>query len=167
MDISLESLRIPLNLGLAVLGGAVVGWNRQRKNHPAGLRTMMLVSLGSAAFVLSGAAVLTHNVEGRNFSDPTRVIAGIVGGIGFLGAGTIIRAGREVKGVTTAAAIWVVAAIGASFGLSLYALGLSTALLTALILWLSPVEAAMFGQKNNGRPVEEPGSDGRDGPPLV
>ena len=167
IDFALDSVRVPLNLSLAVLGGAVVGWNRQRKNHPAGFRTMMLVSLGSAAFVLTGAAVLTHNVEGRNFSDPTRVIAGIVGGIGFLGAGTIIRAGREVKGVTTAAAIWVVAAIGAAFGLSLYELGIGTVLLTALILWLSPVESAVFGGKNGGRPVDDPEAGRRDGDSLV
>src|ERR1044071_8825488 len=132
LNFSLDSARVPLNLALAVVGGAVVGWNRQRKNHPAGFRTMMLVSLGSAAFVLTGAAVLTHNIEGRNFSDPTRVIAGIVGGIGFLGAGTSFRGGGEGEGVTTGAGIWVVAAIGASFGLSLYVLGATTVVLTAL-----------------------------------
>jgi putative Mg2+ transporter-C (MgtC) family protein len=79
-DSVLSSIHIPINLGLAVLGGSVVGWNRQKTNHPAGLRTMMLVSLGSAAFALTGAAVLLKDVEGRNSADPTRVIAGIVGG---------------------------------------------------------------------------------------
>jgi len=127
---------------------------------------MMLVSLGSAAFALVGSAVLLKDVEGRNFADPTRVVAGIVGGIGFLGAGTIIRAGREVKGATTAAAIWVTAGIGAAFGLSLYELAGSTVVLTALILWLSPVEAAVFGRENN-RPVTDAGSGGRGGDALV
>ena len=164
-DVSLlQSAHIPLNLSLAALG--IVGWNRQRCNHLAGPRTMMLVSLGSAAFALTGAAVLLKDAEGRNFADPTRVIAGIVGGIGFLGAGTIIRAGREVKGVTTAAAIWVTAAIGASFGLSQYLMGASTVILTALILWLSPVEAAVFGRDHN-QPVGDAGSGRRDGDALV
>lgn len=151
-------LHIPIDLGLATLGGSVVGWNRQRKNHPAGLRTMMLVSLGSAAFILAGKSLGAAGIEA------SRVLQGIVGGIGFLGAGTIIRAGREVKGVTTAAAIWVTAGIGAAFGLELYVLGASTVVLTALILLLSPVEAAVFGRENN-RPV---GGEGRrDGDVLV
>ena len=160
-----ESPETILRLALAVLAGGVVGWNRQRRGHPAGLRTMMLVSLGSAAFVLMGLAVLSRNEAGRNLSDPTRVIAGIVGGIGFLGAGTIIRAGGEVRGVTTAAAIWATAAIGAAFGLGLYVLGTVTVGLTAAVLWLSPVEAAVFGDGKHG--LTDGAEGARDEGPLV
>jgi len=151
MDLSqLEPLRLPLNLGLAVIGGGVVGWNRQRTNHAAGLRTMMLVSLGAAAFVAAGATLGAGDVAAAAAS---RVLQGIVGGIGFLGAGSLIRAGQHVKGVTTAAAIWATAGIGTAFGLGLYVLGATTVALTMLILWLSPVEAAVFGERNGERPA--------------
>ncbi len=160
-----SSLHVALNLGLAVVSGGVVGWNRQRMNHPAGLRTMMLVSLGSAAFMVAGAGAT--GPDGAGHIDASRVLQGIVGGIGFLGAGTIIRAGREVKGVTTAAAIWVTAGIGAAFGMGLYVLGASTVILTALILWLSPVESAVFGSRSAARPVDDAGSGRRDGDALA
>lgn len=157
MDPLQQFLDVGPKLAAAVLAGGVVGWNRERTERPAGLRTMMLVSLGSASFVLIGSAVMARDPAGQNLSsDPTRVIAGIVGGIGFLGAGTIIRAGREVKGVTTAAAIWTSAAFGAAFGLGLYVYGAIAVALTMLILWLSPVERALF------RTGRDNGPDRRD-----
>jgi putative Mg2+ transporter-C (MgtC) family protein len=159
-------LHIPVDLGLAALGGSIVGWNRQRKHHPAGLRTMMLVSLGSATFVHAGRGLIQFDPSSSGTAEASRVLQGIVGGIGFLGAGTIIRAGREVKGVTTADAIWVTAGIGAAFGLEQYILGASAVLMTALILLLSPVEDAVFGRENN-RPVSSEGSGRRDGDAIV
>jgi putative Mg2+ transporter-C (MgtC) family protein len=163
MDVPYADLEICLRLGLAVMGGAVVGWNRQRKRHPAGLRTMMLVSLGSAAFMVAGAAMATSNGVTSPVGDRSRVLQGIVGGIGFLGAGTIIRSYGEVKGVTTAAAIWVVAAIGSAFGLGLYVLGGASVGLTMLILWLSPLESAVFKHGQKARGMDRPKSPEEDG----
>lgn len=159
MDPLQQFMDIGPKLAAAVVAGGIVGWNREKTDRPAGLRTMMLVSLGSATFALVGSAVVTRNPAGENISDPTRVIAGIVGGIGFLGAGTIIRAGREVKGVTTAAAIWTSAAFGAAFGLGLYIYGAVAVVLTMLILALSPVERAIFGNDRPDRPTDMAASD--------
>lgn len=144
MEMPYGELETCLRLGLAVLGGAFVGWNRQRKRHPAGLRTMMLVSLGAAAYMVAGSALAATNGSITPAGDRSRVLQGIVGGIGFLGAGTIIRSFGEVKGVTTAAAIWVVAAIGSAFGMGFYVLGSASVGFTMLILWLSPLESAVF-----------------------
>ena len=136
-DLAVNSYHIPLNLGLAVLGGGAVGWNRERSNHAAGLRTMMLVSLGAAAFAMAGLA-LSGDGSTAGLGSTSRVIQGIVGGIGFLGAGSIMRAGAHVKGVTTAAAIWATAGIGGAIGPGLYALGGTTGGLTVPIPWRSP-----------------------------
>ncbi len=165
MTLNFEDLRVPLDMTLAVLGGAAVGSNRQRTHHPAGFRTMMLVSLGAAAFVAAGRTLSGGDASFVG-SNASRVLQGLVGGIGFLGAGTIIQAGRQVKGVTTAAAIWVTAAIGAAFGLGLYVLGGTAVVLTMLILWLSPVEAAVF--KSNGNdPVDDEDCGKRGGDVMV
>jgi putative Mg2+ transporter-C (MgtC) family protein len=144
--ITLDTLESVLKLALAIGAGAVIGWNRQRKNHPAGLRTMMLVSLGAAGFMVLGEDIAVTGIPSAG--DRSRVVQGIVGGIGFLGAGTIIRSGGEVKGVTTAAAIWVVAALGACLGMGMYVVGLAMTVLTTLILWLAPLESAVFKDKN-------------------
>src|SRR5215207_7615543 len=98
-----------LRLGAAVLAGALIGIDREIRDKPAGLRTITLVSLGSAVFTLTAL--------GAGMSDSTsRVIQGIVTGIGFLGAGTIIRGqtDQSIRGLTTAASIWLAAAIGIS-----------------------------------------------------
>ena len=106
-----------LRLGAAVLMGAIIGLDRELRGKPAGLRTVALVALGSAVFVLTAAG------EG-NPDSTSRVVQGIVTGIGFLGAGTIIRGQTEesVKGLTTAASIWLAAAAGIACGLAQWAL---------------------------------------------
>jgi putative Mg2+ transporter-C (MgtC) family protein len=100
-------------LGLAMVLGAVVGWQRERVHSNAGLRTHMLVCLGAAFFVLASVQ------SGQTSADISRVIQGIVAGIGFLGAGTILKMTDrlEVHGLTTAASIWLTAAIGVGAGL--------------------------------------------------
>ena len=105
-------------LGLAAVGGALVGLERELHDKPAGLRTNMLVALGAAGFVLTALAStqLAAPGEGRLGFDPTRILQGIVGGIGFLGAGVIIHSSGDIQGITTAAAMWVVAAMGAACG---------------------------------------------------
>jgi putative Mg2+ transporter-C (MgtC) family protein len=100
-------------LVLAALLGAVIGFQRERVRSPAGLRTHMLVGMGAAFFVLASV------VSGESSADISRVLQGIVAGVGFLGAGTILKVGElgEVHGLTTAASIWLTAAIGSGAGL--------------------------------------------------
>ena len=123
-----------LRLSLAAVLGGLIGIERELRDREAGLRTHLLVSLGSAlftivsaygfhAFLASGASVVR--------ADPTRIAAQIVTGIGFLGAGAIIRQGFSVRGLTTAATLWVVAAVGMACGAGYYS---AAALSTALVL---------------------------------
>ena len=128
-------------LALAVVLGSVLGWERQMGRHPAGLRTHMLVSLGAAAYTVAGAyggwALLSGGVG--TVEDPGRVAAQIITGIGFLGAGTIWRASAEenvIRGLTTAASIWVAASIGMLSGYGLYVLAAGTAILSFVVLRL-------------------------------
>jgi len=113
---------------VAIASGAWVGTERQRKEKPAGLRTMALVALGSCAFTLVGYSFTS------NTGDAGRVAAQIVTGIGFLGAGVVLRGAGGVQGVTTAATIWVVAAIGMTIGAGYAAGGFGLALLTRGVL---------------------------------
>ena len=99
-----------VRLFLAFVAGAVVGFEREQNDRPAGLRTHMLVSGGSALFTM------TSIVMAGNGDDRTRIAAQIVSGIGFLGAGTIFRSGTAVRGLTTAAGLWTVAAVGMGIG---------------------------------------------------
>ena len=124
-----------LRLGSAVLVGAIIGFDREIRNKPAGLRTMALVALGSAVFVLTALGSAT--------SDSTsRVIQGIVTGVGFLGAGTIIRGQTEesVRGLTTAASIWLASAIGIACGLALWPLVIGACVLGVIVLVLEPID---------------------------
>ena len=115
----LDSLDILFRLGLAgVLGGAI-GLERELREREAGLRTHLLVSIGAALFTLVSAYAWSDwtfsTRQGLTF-DPTRIAAQVVSGIGFLGAGAIIRQGLSVRGLTTAASLWLVAAIGMAAG---------------------------------------------------
>lgn len=123
-------------LGLALALGALLGWEREHEKKPAGLRTHMMVSLGSASVMLATVGVLAPGLFPNDYVrlDPTRVIAGVVGGIGFLGAGTIIRSRGSVAGITTAASIWVTGAIGVACGLGAHSLALLTGIGAFLVL---------------------------------
>ncbi len=127
--------QIVLRLVLAVVVGGLIGWERQLGHKPAGLRTHMLVSLGAAVFVIAGIEG-GSSVESEAYS---RVIQGITTGVGFLGAGEIIsrtdRNKTQVRGLTSAAAIWVSAALGVAIGCGLWFIGLTGALLTLFVLW--------------------------------
>lgn len=124
-----------VQLLLALLLGASLGWERERFGKPAGVRTFSLVSVGSALYaILSGQ--LAAQYLGFGF-DPSRVVSQIVVGIGFLGAGLIIHSGHEVIGLTTAAELWVVAGIGATIGLGYYGLAIITAFLSFLMIFVA------------------------------
>ena len=109
---------ILLRMGSALVAGALIGLERTYRGRAAGLRTYALVALGSALLVAATEYAGPWAAPGTG--DPTRVIQGIVTGIGFLGAGVIVKEGFTVRGLTTAASIWVVAAIGVAFGAGLY-----------------------------------------------
>src|SRR2546421_3670477 len=119
-------------VALAAALGAVLGLERELRDREAGLRTHLLVSLGSALFTIVGAYGFHAFLDsGANVvrADPTRIAAQIVTGIGFLGAGAIIRQGLSVRGLTTAATLWVVAAVGLAAGAGYYSAAvISTAL---------------------------------------
>ena len=126
--------RIVLRLVIAALLGGILGYEREMQGKAAGVRTHMLVALGAALFVL------VPQQAGVSGADMTRVIQGVVAGIGFLGAGAIIKGGAEesVKGLTTAAGIWLTAAIGIACGLGREATAVLSALLAFAILALVP-----------------------------
>jgi putative Mg2+ transporter-C (MgtC) family protein len=119
-----------LRLLLAAFLGAAIGFQREKVHKPAGLRTHILICLGSALFTVVSVLGFSGTV------DPSRVAAGVVTGIGFIGAGVIFRGtrGDKVVGITTAASIWVTAAIGIAAGVGLYAIAVAVAVITVLVL---------------------------------
>lgn len=146
----MSEMEIFLRLALAVILGGVIGFNRKRHSKPAGIRTMALISLGCATFTLigieaviqlaalqAGAESLTASLTTGVNLDSSRIIAGIVGGVGFLGAGAIIQSRGKIQGMTSAASIWVTATIGVSVGLGLYSLAAATTFLAFIVLVLN------------------------------
>lgn len=134
---------IALRLLLAAILGGLVGLERERRNQPAGLRTHLILCLGSALAML----VSIHMGE-QYSSDPGRVAAQVVSGIGFLGAGAILRLGVSVRGLTTAASIWTVAGIGLAVGAGFYwASLLATAIMLAALSVLRRFEEGLLASK--------------------
>src|SRR2546421_1650788 len=120
---TLSSWEVLLRVGLAAALGGVLGLERELREREAGLRTHLVVSVGSALFTLVSAYGFHEflvNGGATVRADPTRIAAQIVSGIGFLGAGAIIRQGLSVRGLTTAATLWLVAAIGMASGAGYY-----------------------------------------------
>ena len=122
---------IVLRLLLATALGAIIGYQRERAKKPAGLRTHVLICLGAAVFTI--ASIYGFGPA----SDPARVAAGVLVGVGFLGAGVIIRTGEGIlAGLTTAATIWAVAAIGLAAGTGLYVVAAVATALILIVLYL-------------------------------
>ncbi len=124
-----EEVEIAVRLVLAAAFGAAVGYERRSADKPAGLRTLSLVALGSALFTI----ISTFGFEN---ADQSRVAAQIVTGVGFLGAGTILRSGGSISGLTTAATIWATAAIGMAVGSGLYIAAVAGTIIILIILYL-------------------------------
>ena len=124
-------LEMALRLLLAAALGAAIGYQRERAQKPAGLRTYVLIAAGAALFTIAS----TYGFDIG--ADPSRIAAGVVAGIGFIGAGAIIRReGGIVEGLTTAATIWAVAAIGLAAGAGLYIVSVVTTAVVAIVLLL-------------------------------
>ena len=122
-----------VKLLLAVILSALIGWEREKNHKPAGLRTHILVCVGSTLITIVSVNYFVN--------DPARIIAGIVTGIGFIGAGAIIAQGTKgVHGLTTAASLWVVAAVGISIGIGWYLLSVIGTVLIMLTLFLGKLE---------------------------
>jgi putative Mg2+ transporter-C (MgtC) family protein len=142
-EFGIPVLEILERLMASLVAGALIGWDRERKSKPAGLRTHMLVTLGSATFCVMAFEVGAALSEryGERGVDPMRVLDGVVGGIGFLGAGSIIQARGRVQGITTAAGVWMAGALGAACGVGAYKLAaLSTVLAFLVLTVLAKVE---------------------------
>lgn len=151
-----EATRMVLRLSMAILLGAAIGFERELRGKAAGLRTHMLVSLGAAIFVFVPLQ------SGMPLADASRVLQGVIAGIGFLGAGAIIKLGEDeqVKGLTTAASIWVAAAIGVAAGMGKETTAVVSTLAALFILAIvHRLENHVTPEQQGVRP--HPGSDPR------
>lgn len=144
-----------LRLLLAAIFGALLGWERERSYKPADIRTMILIGTGAAAFTMLGQQItLEQTNEAIIRVDPTRIISYIISGVGFLGAGAILHSKRSIKGLTTAASIWVVAAIGAACGVGEFMIAFFLFGITFITLW-TPWVLAMANGETNSVPTPE------------
>ncbi|CAG7640980.1 Protein SapB [Paenibacillus solanacearum] len=133
----ISHLDLTIRIMLAVCLGGLVGLEREWNNHAAGLRTHILVCIGSAAIMLLsvyGFAAFVNETNVR--TDPARLAAQVISGIGFLGAGTIMRTGSTVSGLTTAASVWVVAAIGLCVGAGFYYVAVLSTVMVLISLFV-------------------------------
>jgi putative Mg2+ transporter-C (MgtC) family protein len=137
--------------------GSLIGFERERLLWAAGIRTHMLVCVGACLFmIVSAFGFSTSITQSHVVLDPSRIAAQVVSGIGFLGAGAILARGEIVRGLTTAASIWTVAAIGLAVGGGLYfAAGLSTAIILAILAGVKPLEEAYRDRNQTCRLVIE------------
>jgi putative Mg2+ transporter-C (MgtC) family protein len=142
--ITLTEFDMVLRLCLGFLAGAVIGFERSSRRQVAGLRTHILIAMGATLLMLL-SIYLPQHTSGSQRGDPGRIAAQVVSGIGFLGAGAIIRLGNNIRGLTTAASLWFVAAVGMAIGSGMYLVAAVAEVLglVALIL-LSFVERRIF-----------------------
>ena len=143
---------------VALALGLALGIEREYHGHPAGIRTMALVSLGSCMFTALGLEPFVGKTV-----DPTRIAAQVVTGVGFLGAGSILRQGEYVRGLTTAASIWVAASLGMAAGFGYYVIAVfATVVVIVTLVAIRPIENRFFRNARNRRrtdphPDEVPG----------
>ena len=151
MDWQLETLMAVRTI-IAALLGAIIGWEREQHGREAGIRTYAAVSVGACVFGLISA-----HVEGA--ADPTRIAAQVVTGVGFLGAGVILRERGQITGLTTAATLWSTAALGLAIAYGMYVLGTLTGLIVFTLLSLHHVPG---WHRLKGNPQDKEPTDNRD-----
>lgn len=161
MELSMEYI---FRIILSAILGALIGYERQFKHKSAGLRTNILVCIGSCLIMIL-SNLLYEQVEGKTNADPARLAAQVVSGIGFLGAGAIIKEGVNVIGLTTAACIWVVSGVGLAVGAGYYLIAIFASLLVYIILeilsqmdsWFVPTDNILIKIKmiNDREKIEE------------
>ena len=144
----IDDWHLAFRLLLSVVLGGLIGYERERKNHAAGLRTHTLVCMGSCLIMILSIYGFTDFIGQPNVNrDPARLAAQAITGIGFLGAGTIMFTGKSITGLTTAASLWVVMAIGLAVGAGFYFPAAVAVLLALLVLWgLNIVEKRYVNQ---------------------
>ena len=165
-----EAEELPLNgeadiflrILVALVLGLVLGTEREFRGHAAGMKTMALIATGSCMFTALGL----EPAFGTRV-DPTRVAAQIVSGVGFLGAGAILRQGIDVRGLTTAASIWVVASIGMATGFGYYDLSVfTTFLVIVMLVAIRPLEIRFIRNRRSRRATDPPPELRPDEPPA-
>ena len=145
-----EKHEVFFRLVLAAVFGGLLGWERGRSEKPADIRTMILIGTGAAAFTLIGQQLIaTSDNDAIIRADPTRVLSYIISGVGFLGAGAILHSKKSIKGLTTAASIWVVAAIGAACGVGEFMIAFFLFAITFVTMWAPWVLALANGSLGN------------------
>lgn len=144
-------------LGLAMLAGLILGLERENADKPAGVRTFMLVSEGAALFMLCGLLLSDQLAAANRLSDPGRIASTVIQGIGFIAAGVILARGSRIVGLTTAAGIWVTAAIGLLIGAGFTVLGLGATVITVVSLFALRKVGRHFG---DARPPDSLHADG-------
>lgn len=133
----ISELEILIRLGVALVLGGIIGFEREQHNHAAGFRTNILVCIGACLMMLLSIYGFSDFVNEWNVRvDPARLAAAVITGVGFLGAGTILFTGKKISGLTTAASLWVVAAIGLAAGAGFYFAAVSVTVIVVLTLWL-------------------------------
>lgn len=147
---------VVLRLGAATLAGAAVGLNREVLGKPAGLKTHALVSLGAAVATYVAASLNRGAIDGDTEQAVSRAIQGVIAGVGFLGGGAILKSDKEtVTGLTTAASIWVVAALGIACGAGMWVASLTAVCLTlAVLLFGGPLEDRLHKRTRGARREE-------------
>ena len=128
-----------VRLIFALVAGAILGIDREVRKRRVGIRTYMMVALGSAIFTIVSVEMSRDMTDAGLSADPTRVIQGLIGGLGFLGAGAIIQGNKRVGGMVTAASLWVAGALGLSAGMGYGLFALICAVLAAVLLALSRI----------------------------
>lgn len=141
-------IEVFIKILVAFILGGVVGYERENKSRPAGLRTHILVAIGATLVQIT--SINYYRYYGVYTSDPMRLGAQVISGIGFLGAGTILKEGLNIKGLTTAASVWTIACIGLAVGAGLYLEAIiATSFIYILLRWMKPVEDRILQNKRN------------------
>lgn len=158
----IADLEIILRLGIAAALGMLVGFERERQNQPAGLRTHTILAIGACLAMTISINLAFQFVKQGYQGDPARLAAQVVSGIGFLGAGAILRYGTSVKGLTTATSLWTIAIVGLSVGAGHYVAGLATTAMLLIILvvlnvlekkWIHSVETVNISVSAHSNPA--------------
>lgn len=150
LDVFVDDLT---RIGAAAMVGGVLGLERELNGHFAGLRTHMMVAIGCAVFVVGGLAISVNQVDAV-----TRVVQGIAAGIGFLGAGTILKLDEQqkIKGLTTASSIWLAAALGTLAGLGEYVPAAAATVIAIVVLAvLRPMEKLLLARHSRNNPTSD------------
>jgi putative Mg2+ transporter-C (MgtC) family protein len=164
------NIELIIRLTVACILGGLIGIERERNRHPAGFRTHILVCVGAALVMLCNMFIFEQYKNYANI-DPARFGAQVISGIGFLGAGTILKEGVTVKGLTTAASLWSVGCIGISVGLGFYTGAIFATLLVLITLIVfSRFEGRLYGNRRSSllkiKSLDNPGQIGRIGTEL-